>query len=817
MDSAKKQPAFWLEVKEDYVIENFEKLVNYLRLYNYDPADEPADGDFEKSYLCLKAVADRLIDRLCQASCQAAPDMGLDMRLAARVIAAALLAGHKRGTDDRRALAALIHMSIINGGSNSPLLRSQLLRQLFCCAKGYELSRLGIGWDDVSGGSASAGGLAFKLASTTWRTRDAAVAFYEGRGMVALDGDRLIVSPMNRDRYAKSSVACEISLPVGIDYVVPAADKSKGLVTSRVVIDRLRGYLRDMAAMKPSPVVRLKDYELGDEAVVRVTRVAGIKIEAESTDPRYNPAQGNVYIPSLLTNVSREDFLAVIKPGDLLLTRVNGEDPRERFAVTIEIFDEFYGDVAVGSEGRELDAVYRSDYRVGTQWFTENGLVVNIYSRKLGLEEAESLKTAVSDGSVVVVKVLNAVNDKNDHMVINADFCPYSEPERAMSSDSFCALARQTLVRQFVQWSASDVTLSDSRDTVPLDPYYVTVINHLLVRIADDAGKTVDRVKTLTVAALLAFCRGAEVDLACLRHKLEFIGCLVKFAAGESVREVSLTHGPELDTVVSVGRDEAVVEALRAYEYEADRVGVKPSTADRDETLDNIRLLINASNVLLGKINAGEISRIKMAIVDCLEVSDEFIPVSDDATYYGIESDTLEFKSSVVFPPRNHQSAIGIVDPDQQKWAILNAVCGFLNSSCGGDLLVGVKDNGYSCGLRDDISRLFAMGRIPRENADGLRLYVKALIDQAFKATDGSAVGPEVTAVNVSCNVETNAEEHEILRVKVTPYPVLVEYREKSRPDWVAESYVRTSGSTLAMTDRLREKLTILRSRRSRR
>jgi len=39
-----------------------------------------------------------------------------------------------------------------------------LLRQLFCCAKGYELSRLGIGWDDVSGGSASAGGLAFKLA-----------------------------------------------------------------------------------------------------------------------------------------------------------------------------------------------------------------------------------------------------------------------------------------------------------------------------------------------------------------------------------------------------------------------------------------------------------------------------------------------------------------------------------------------------------------------------------------------------------------------------------------------------------------------------
>ena len=42
MAENKNQPTFWLEVRKEYVVDNFENLLRYLRLYNYKIDEETA-------------------------------------------------------------------------------------------------------------------------------------------------------------------------------------------------------------------------------------------------------------------------------------------------------------------------------------------------------------------------------------------------------------------------------------------------------------------------------------------------------------------------------------------------------------------------------------------------------------------------------------------------------------------------------------------------------------------------------------------------------------------------------------------------------
>ena len=58
----RQQPTFWLEIRKEYVIENYSALLPYLRGYQYDTRAEADDSDFNKTFNCLKEV----VDDICQ-------------------------------------------------------------------------------------------------------------------------------------------------------------------------------------------------------------------------------------------------------------------------------------------------------------------------------------------------------------------------------------------------------------------------------------------------------------------------------------------------------------------------------------------------------------------------------------------------------------------------------------------------------------------------------------------------------------------------------------------------------------------------------
>ena len=80
-----------------------------------------------------------------------------------------------------------------------------------------------------------------------------------------------------------------------------------------------------------------------------------------------------------------------------------------------------------------------------------------------------------------------------------------------------------------------------------------------------------------------------------------------------------------------------------------------------------------------------------------------------DSTDFGREDERREFKSTIVFPPRDknppaasrHQS----IFDKQLRGTIMRTIASFMNSQCG-SLFIGVTDSGNVCGIEGDLPKL---------------------------------------------------------------------------------------------------------------
>lgn len=90
--------------------------------------------------------------------------------------------------------------------------------------------------------------------------------------------------------------------------------------------------------------------------------------------------------------------------------------------------------------------------------------------------------------------------------------------------------------------------------------------------------------------------------------------------------------------------------------------------------------------------------------------------------YYGDESQTVEFKSSMVFSTRGGSRP----NPKDQLHEIAHIICGFMNSR-GGTLYIGVNDSGYENGLDDDFKYRLSHGL--KATLDGMMVDLQNYLD----------------------------------------------------------------------------------------
>ena len=311
-------------------------------------------------------------------------------------------------------------------------------------------------------------------------------------------------------------------------------------------------------------------------------------------------------------------------------------------------------------------------------------------------------------------------------------------------------------------------------------------------------GSSTQRYLFLFAARFLSAVLGDEQSEAFLTQQMRYEECLVHFALGDvTASTLSMRDDDRLPNLPAMRNEKGIVEQLCKYQdMSVEKLQLSPGhTID----IDYLSEMVSASNVLRGKLQPAQMNRIKKNIADYIGVADIYRNINRDYTDYGEESDTLEFKTSVVFPPHNNMRA----DLVKQRWAILKAVCGFLNTVSGGELLLGVNDGGMACGLKNDLNYLFLHRFISSQTMDSYRLYVKTFIDNAF-IDDHNVEGLDVTSTVVNYVIEHNNEGDDLLRIQVHPYmDGIVSFRDDYLPDGIARSYYRTSGASVGMDDKL--------------
>ncbi len=803
----RQQPTFWLEIRKEYVIENYSALLPYLRGYQYDTRMEADDSDFNKTFNCLKEV----VDDICQSVSgdnvflHAALQWDEDtLKKNVGLMASYLLAAQKKNLTDYHAFMTLCDILLSVEKNPDLVLLSYLKNVVTNCAASAPIVVYGFNWDDIEKIPQYSLSLFFqKTVKTTFRKpEEEGGMFYEGKGLIIMDNDGIKLLPMNKQSYDKGNSVTQFELPVGVNVAVNRADKSNKTEFPEL-IDTCTDMLRSLDNVVPSIKREQKVYEDGDMVKVRVVGKKFGYVECETIDPDYEKVRGNVFIPSVLFkffnifSISKENLYGALQINDVLLVKKQNIERYNfyPFILDIQVFKDFNSYHIENIEPFSCDAIHLTEFSngLGNRWLTDTGVQVNVIG-----ELNENQRYCVDNDQPVRIQVFESKTDKNGNWIVNGRYIFEEAPSFVSSRNEFVENARNKFIENFLDYYYEEPGESQQATTRQLSPVAIPILVNILNRCSQLVGDTTLRYLYLFAARFLATIASDTMSRAFLRQQMRYVECLVHFALGdETASTLTMRHDDDLPELPILSKEEAVVAQLAKYQdMDVER---KQRPAEADINTAYLEEMVSASNVLRGKLEPSELNRIKKGIADYLRVADVYRNITREYTDYGEESDTLEFKTSIVFPPNNGMQA----DLQQQRWTILKAVCGFLNTVSGGEILLGVNDYGRASGLKNDISYLFLHKKIGSQTMDSYRLYVKTIIDNAFR-DNHNVEGLDVTSTVITYIIERNNEGDDLLRIHINPYENgIVSFKDEHLPEGMSRSYYRTSGATVRMDDKL--------------
>ncbi len=810
-------PPFWLKVRKDYVLENFHELVEYMQKYPY--RHDVPNPDYDDTLACMSELSLDFAREFASTPFYTVPEFSVPTDRVAALLGATVLARVKKDlpvSDILMPLAALLLSAYPDLPQGT---QSGLWRVMTSCALDRRINRTTFSWRSVSG-EIHPRILAELVAETTFAPieRYDERLWLENGGLMTVAADGMVsLSTSNLTDYRQ--------MRSGTQFLGGAGLTPRGMSEIRVRnkdVEKFQSFeeayrggaalLRSLSEFRPSPSRRLKEYSEGDTLPAVVTSKVGIKLAVKSIDPEYKTLQGNVYMrldpdhrPSV--DVIRE----YIRVGDIVEVTVS-RSLNCIFDLSPNL-ESYYRILGCSFANQIMGAIYDRPYAAGTQWINDNGIRVGIARNKvdeLNDDDLDIFDNAMEHGTAVA---LRAYKDEPKRDGVN--FYVYASPEMEHNDDI------EPFGRQEADENFADSFLSHCESTYghlresddpwkELSPVAADLLARTMAVLADDVSRTSrERLDNLLCAAMACHITGREKDYEFLHQEILYLSRLVDFAQGREIRPLPAADTPD-ERAGDVRRGH-MLDQLRNYRTPgidlSAAAGTDSGYADDRDLMDRVAKLIEASNSLAGIIRPRELDNIKRTIAATLGVDDEYRSILSDRKWYGDESEQLEFKVSVVFPPLNRRRNNLVADPEGQKWAIIKAVCAFLNSADGGTLLIGVNDYGFAEGVEPDIQELFKMKYISKPDMDRYMQYVMRFIDTAFREQNGNKSGNDIVAGRVRYTPEESPEGKKLLRLTISPYPHDLVEIQGELPDGLAQSYVRGSGRSEPLTSVLAAEL----------
>lgn len=820
-----EQPKFWLQVRSEYIFENFEALTNYLRAFHYYDSTEAENFEFNSTLECMRSMSEGFADRSFATPFYKKVEFDRPLSEIVQVMCASILAAYKAGQTLHKVIIGLIDIILKSDARCPSDVTVRLVKVVMNCIKGSKLLSPGFSWKEVDNQINSFDLLASRLSQITFK-EDSTIApndwlCIDNKGLITITpANQLYIAAMNTKQYNEalqhSQLSDFLTLPDLLKVQTHKNDFKRYSDFDRLFA-ATETLLRSLEHVRPAPIVKKKEYGPEDEFIVKVVHKIGYKIVAESVDSAYETIAGNVYVDVNDNRPSKNAVLNAITVGKyLLVKRLYNNNCTFGIKESLEMDYRHY---ASGFANQYVEGVFLKRYSSGIEFVTRDGFHVGVATEKLeelNADERLDLDFCCENGLPVPLLMYREAPDIN-----GAHFNLYAEIDRDTLSAAadlnkhiirFTAdEAERNMFEDFMTYwkGEAESILRGQINFIAIDPKLFIPVLTALHRISRNGLPSCrQRLSFLTAMAMVCHIMSRKNELAYIHYQREFLRQEVNFAHGDAVHKIAETT--DIQDVEEIHNCAEIINILSEYRKAVPiKEETKPtprvvSVADEPLDINKTRELVKASNSLLHLLDNAQMDGIKQFICRSLEIEDEYESILDNRTFYGVESIGLEFKSSAVFPPTNQRRySTAVADPELQKWAILKAVCGFLNSRSGGELLIGVKDTGYACGISDDMRELCRSGRITTPTSDAYRTYIQNIVDNSFVVKGKDILAKDVTRIYVDYELEENEEKATILRVRVRPYPTgLVQFlaSEGERPEGVERSYVRQSGRTVHVT-----------------
>lgn len=749
----------WLDIKKEYIDENFEGVLSYLHKRVKNPALQ--DSFYNTTVNLLEDRVKSLIESITSVPLQENMCKDEELALVCRMSALYVLVFPENTELRRNAYSLMLQSLLLISHQHEQQLAEFSISNLLGCVTG----KLSFSWDDILNFNPQI--LAYKISNSIERSDGLADEYwYEGKGSVLLKKGKLAISSLPKDDPSRSLLQPAIELLDGQLQILSkknARVKKSELDNLQAMAEFTSDFIRDLK--EPSVKARKysKHYENGEIAEVRVIRKDNEgRIWVRTVDKDYEAIEGYIKTPSLqYVNYSMLDFYAYLNVGDQFNLKITNVDKG-----VFDIEDEFK-DYIINERAQDTSAVTayintvskdRSGKFKAYMW-TDRGYAVQAYINgdyKEG-DYVQAKITTYGEGQYFGVVMSEILGFSDDEFNVN-------EAKRECIS-YFCFAPEEEVQEHHV-----------SLETLRL-------LSRILIGYQKNLPRPSDRYRILCTMRILAEITRNQTDAKYISFLSDYMESLVLFAKGDYDKLRPLAFDCESEPE-SVTRRKRVVQVLSAYGQDSRNEELSDIIdSDPDEIIHKIAILVQSCNRIDHVISKSMQNVIKREIIKCLaiEAEGETDLEEENGTYLGIENDRQEFKTSFFHAPANAKE-------QNQKLTILRGVCAFLNTRVGGTLYLGVDDLGYIKGVLEDIKY---MEKTAYGNYKGIDGYVRYITDEAKKYFD----------ISMMTNIRiTPMYDGQVVAIMVQPFEYDIVKIDK-------EAFIRINSETIRMSESMRRQL----------
>ncbi len=755
----------WLNLKKEYIDDNFEDFLQYMR--NHCGGKHAEDVFFKISMDLMEKRVGALIDEMAEKPLyDEAPDLkNCDRDI--RLLGCYLL----MCPEGQQALSAYVSLMMLLAQVADARFADALLQCAAKRARVEKVEALGFAWEQVLNYKRDTF-VYFAFNNVKFGEALPDIGIYQHKGCFVRAVNGLLMMAVGKDKVRSmlNDGVVSMTSDLGVGIMTMSGDrlrqqKERDVKAIHTFSNEFVNMLQHVKPTEAAP--RKLRYTDGDSLVVRIVSKVGNMPVVESVDEAYETLKGRLVYKqkSLLYYRPSSQLTPYLREGDLLNAKVVDSD-KQTFSIE-DAFTDFMVRYARSGQQTDIPAVIidRQPNRNFTVWLAASGIILfTDYAETDVRDDTARLEIAGYSRGPYGIQI-DANVEEEDTMENIAQLT-----------------AREKLVRAF----AEDARMPAARvreETEELPRVFLKLMLHLLFERQKQVMDPVDRYVMLCQARALSTMIGDELSAAFIRFTSKYLRALIQFVREGNIGDIRLEPDPAFADSRSAMIRMGVLQLLREYDGAQDSPVLQRTIidfADSIPMLANIARLIQLSNGMKELVSDGLRSVVKRQIVKTLSLNTEEDADLEAANgnYLGVESDTVEFKKSFVYPPDSHM----LPAPDKQAFNVLRGVCAFMNSTLGGTLYLGVNDSGYVTGVKSDMDYL---------RVSSIDSYMRYVQDKARKE-----MGLDATAY---IKLESLYDE-KVVAIHVEPHPFrLVELRKKA--------YLRINAESREMPENMRQQI----------